>query len=258
MRGTTWITLVLLFALAWIANRAGRVGGVRGAAIEIDSIRCWKSVEDLPRELAVFQTVFWEPLDTESLRKLIRRASKRPDPLVRGKTVLEIGTGSGLVALCCLRAGASHVVATDINPAAIRNARFNAARLGLADRLDLRLVDPESPGAYSVIQDHETFDLIISNPPWEDDRPSSVDQYALYDPGFSLMTSLLGGIRQRLRPGGKAFLAYGCVDAINTLLSEAQRQDLQFHVIDERQIDSLPPVFVPGVLVGIRPGESDN
>ena len=53
-------------------------------------------VDGFPERIAVFQTVFWEPRDTTSLRELIATTD-----LVRGKTVLEIGTGSGLVSLCC-------------------------------------------------------------------------------------------------------------------------------------------------------------
>ena len=45
---------------------------------------------------------------------------------------LEIGTGTGILGILCLQNGADEVVATDINPAAVANARYNAAML--ADR----------------------------------------------------------------------------------------------------------------------------
>ncbi len=47
-----------------------------------------------------------------------------------GERWLELGTGSGLVACAMARAGA-RVTATDLDPAAVRNARLNAAILGL-------------------------------------------------------------------------------------------------------------------------------
>src|SRR6478735_1841062 len=55
-------------------------------------------------------------------------------------SVLEIGTGSGVLSLILLRQGATHVVATDINPAAIDAVRMNAAAAGYQSNVDARLV----------------------------------------------------------------------------------------------------------------------
>ena len=44
-----------------------------------------------------------------------------------GNKVLEVGTGSGLIALHCAKAGAD-VTATDISPLAIKNIRMNALK----------------------------------------------------------------------------------------------------------------------------------
>lgn len=208
----------------------------------------WVSVPELPREIVILDSVFWEPADTDSLRKRIIQAG-----LVRGSRVLEIGTGSGLLSLCCLSAGAELVVATDLNPAAIDNVRENAEQLGCADRLDARLVPRRDPSAWSVIRDEERFDLIISNPPWEDRRPGSVEEFALYDPGFQLLRSLLGGAKQRLRPGGRMWLAYGCRSAIEMVQKTAAELQLGCELLDERRLQDLPELFLPGMLIEIRP-----
>ena len=112
---------------------ATRLDNDAAAPPNVAKIKQWGYIDELPRAIAQFETVFWEPQDTVSLRKLIRDS-----PLVRGKRILEIGTGTGLVTLCCLRAGAAEVVATDINPVAVANARYNAMLLGVEDRLDVR------------------------------------------------------------------------------------------------------------------------
>ena len=214
-----------------------------------DQVKHWHRIEDFPdQQIAQFETVFWEPRDTESLRQLIRDTS-----LVQNKTVLEIGTGTGLISLCCLRAGASRVVATDINPAAIANVRFNVEQLQLDERLELRTVPLDDPGAFSIVGETEQFDLIISNPPWENQRPQSIDQYALYDEDFALMRSLLAGLKEHLAPGGKALLAYGCVDAIKTLCRLAPEYKLQVRQLDDRHLDDLSEVFLPGMLIQVKP-----
>lgn len=47
--------------------------------------------------------------------------------VVRGRRVLDLATGSGLVAIAAARAGAAHVVANDIDPIALAAVELNAA-----------------------------------------------------------------------------------------------------------------------------------
>lgn len=218
---------------------------------DLPRFREWVQVADFPTALARFRTVFWEPEDTPSLRRRIRLSGE-----VAGKRVLEIGTGTGLLALCCLQAGAREVVATDINPAAVENARLNARRLGYEQRLDIRHVTPQNPAAYAVLQPDERFDLIVSNPPWEDDHPHEIADYAFYDPGFELLRSLLAGISPRLNPGGRVWLAYGNVSAIRELQRTGHSLGLSVKLLDDRSLDQLPENFLPGMLVEVTlPGE---
>lgn len=214
---------------------------------EVPGIVRWESVDGLPSDVAIMESVFWEPADTDSLRRVIFT-----DPRLREATVLEIGTGSGLVSLCCLQAGAGKVLATDLNPKAVENARFNAAEMGFADRFEARLVPRRDPEAWSVIEPEATFDLIISNPPWEDSKPTRVEEFALYDPDFQLLKSLVSGARGRLRPNGRMWLAYGCVTAIRRIQEIAADQQLSCTLLDDRSLESLPEVFLPGMLIEIR------
>ena len=63
-----------------------------------------------------------------------------PD-LVQGKRILDIGSGSGLVALSALKAGATSVVANDIDPLAILAIGANAKANALPDRLSFESQD---------------------------------------------------------------------------------------------------------------------
>ena len=137
------------------------------------------------------------------------------------------------------------------NPAAVANARENAQQLHLAGQLEARLVPRRDPTAWTVLAPHEKFDLIISNPPWENRTPVSVQEFALYDPGFALLHSLLSGARDRLRPGGRIWLAYGCVTAIRTIQQIAAEQQLNCELLDQRDLDAVPELFLPGMLIEI-------
>lgn len=247
MRRLTYCRLSILSALPFLAFGCSSATDEQPTEPVVSTTR-HVFADGFPQQLAVFETVFWELRDTTSLRELIQTTD-----LVRGKEVLEIGTGSGLVSLCCLKAGASRVVATDVNPAAVANAMYNARNLELDERFDVRQVSLEESSAFSVIGEAERFDFIISNPPWEDQRPNAIEQYALFDERFELLRSLLADLRSHLKPGGRALLAYGCVEAVRKVKQLAAEFGLKIQILDDRNIDALEPVFLPGMLVEVIP-----
>ena len=63
---------------------------------------------------------------------------------LRGARVLDIGTGSGVLALAAWKLGAGDVVAIDSDPDALDNARDNIARNGAAPSIDIIRDDLES------------------------------------------------------------------------------------------------------------------
>jgi ribosomal protein L11 methyltransferase len=83
-----------------------------------------------------------------STRGVLRELSASP-PV--GSTVLDVGTGSGILAVAAARLGASGVVAIDVDPVAPGVARANAARNGVADRVVTSLTPvPELTGSFDL------------------------------------------------------------------------------------------------------------
>lgn len=130
---------------------------------------------------------------------------------------------------------------------------YNAKRLGVADRVDVRLVAPDDPGAYSPIKPNERFDIVVANPPWENRAPKDLKEHALYDSGFSFLHSILDGLHDHLKPNGRAFLIYGSAEAVRTLVREAAQRGLRARRLDERDPDTLRDVFLPGMAIEVRP-----
>jgi methylase of polypeptide subunit release factors len=146
----------------------------------------------------------------------------------KGKTVLDIGTGSGVLALYAANLGASKVVATDIDPRAIANAKKNADLLGFTSIIENRLVPPEDTSAYSVIGADEKFDTIISVPPWILDFDSKFDTISV-DKG-DLGFSLIKGLNSHLNPQGVAILRYDSLFYHEVLVKYARY--LGYNVVD--------------------------
>ena len=58
-----------------------------------------------------------------------------------GRRVIDVGTGSGVLAIAAAKLGAASVVALDEDPEALRNARENVARNDVAASVDVREAD---------------------------------------------------------------------------------------------------------------------
>jgi ribosomal protein L11 methyltransferase len=92
-----------------------------------------------------------------STRLCMRLMLDLPEPSRRA--VLDVGTGSGLLAIVAAQTGAERVVAIDVDPDALVAARENLELNGMAGRIDLRLADITDAAALAG----ERFALVIAN-----------------------------------------------------------------------------------------------
>jgi release factor glutamine methyltransferase len=88
---------------------------------------------------------------------------------LRGKRVIDVGTGSGILALAAARAGAQSVTAADINPNAALNAAENARANGLGDHVSAVCTD-----LLSALAARPLFDVILSSPPKHAGEPRNL------------------------------------------------------------------------------------
>lgn len=130
--------------------------------------------------------------------------------------LLDLGTGTGCIAISLLREIAdARAVAVDLSQGAIDTAGENAARHGVADRLDLRVgswFDPLRVG--------ERFDLVVSNPPYiaESESADLSVEVRDHDPHLALFGGpdglapyrvIAAGLAGWLKPGGTCLLEIG-------------------------------------------------
>ncbi|MCR5181822.1 MAG: 50S ribosomal protein L11 methyltransferase [Clostridia bacterium] len=73
-----------------------------------------------------------------------------------GMSVLDVGTGSGILAIAAKLLGAGEIKAVDIDPEAVRSARENAMTNGMADKIDI------SPGDLTKGVEFKA-DVVVAN-----------------------------------------------------------------------------------------------
>ena len=84
-----------------------------------------------------------------------------------GERVLDIGTGSGILAIAALKLGAAEAEGVDIDPMCVRTAGENAARNGVADRFKVLVGDlsDKASGQYNIITANIVAAAILSLAP---------------------------------------------------------------------------------------------
>jgi len=113
---------------------------------------------------------------------------------VEGRMVLDLATGSGLVALAALLAGARHATAVDLDPVAAAAARLNAAANGLADRLTVTVGDltAGAPPTVDVVLAGDVCydrDMTAAVLPWLRRARAAGTRVLLGDPGRAYLPS---------------------------------------------------------------------
>lgn len=165
---------------------------------------------------------------------LVEAALARMPDLGAAYRVLDVGTGSGAVALAIAsERPAARITATEISPPALQIARANAEQLQLSERL--RLLEGDLFGAVP----DEQFDLVVSNPPYLGTRDAAElppelahePEVALFggDDGCAVLRRLVAEVGDALVPGG-AFaleLAPGQAECIAGWCSEAGFEQIE-------------------------------
>jgi release factor glutamine methyltransferase len=191
-------------------------------------------------------------LDRLTVREL--RAGRDPKLTGEGLTIVDIGTGSGCIAIALAKElPATEIYATDISSAALAVAQRNATRLGFQPRIAFLKSDLfsafSSSSHQSLVTNHQSpsssplptrhspllFDLVVSNPPYisrketnslpievRDHEPPS----ALFggEEGYELYGLLIPQAALHLKPGGLLVLELGhdSLPAVSPLLETSQ------------------------------------
>jgi release factor glutamine methyltransferase len=162
------------------------------------------------------------------------------EPIGPGSSVLDLCTGSGVLAITAAKLGASRAVAVDVSRRAVAtawlNARLNGVRI-TALRGDL----------FAPVGD-ERFDVIVSNPPYVPGELEAVPSSGLAraweagPDGRLFLDRICAGVSAHLKPGGVVLLVHSVICAEDETLRALAAAGLETAVV-RREPGTLGPLM---------------
>ena len=154
-----------------------------------------------------------------------------------GSRVLDVGTGTGVLALAAARGGATQVVAVDSCTRAVFAARVNA----WLRRSPVRVVRSDLFEAVTG----ESFDVIVANPPYVcSDEPPRTEGH-IWDggpDGRAVLDRVCSAAPPLLAPGGMLLLVQSALCGVEATVERLRSQRLRVAVVARRQ-ESFGPVM---------------
>jgi SAM-dependent methyltransferase len=139
-----------------------------------------------------------------------------------GETVIDVGSGSGVLSFVAARLGAGIVYGTEVNSRAVELASRNAELLGLADRVEFR------QGSLFEPLDDVRAAVIIGDVSGVPDDIAAVSDW--FPGGFSggptgaeVPVAMLEAIQSHLLPGGRLYLPTGSIQDESAVLRAARQ-----------------------------------
>lgn len=155
---------------------------------------------------------------------------------LEGADVLELGTGSGAIAVAAARGGARHVTAVDVSRRALACAWLNARLHGV--RVEVRRGDLVAP-----VGDRR-FDFVVSNPPYlpgpdeQADRLPTRGAARAWEGGGDgrlIIDRICAQIADHLKPGGTVLIMQSSVNGLAQTLDALEAAGLRADVVARRR-----------------------
>jgi len=151
----------------------------------------------------------------------------------KNESVLELGVGCGLIALC-LAKKAKEIIGIDVNPYAIKNARHNAFINGIDN------VHFINGNLYEPVCDMQ-FDLIYANPPYVPTPPDWIEIDIIETAwnagcdGRKILDSILAGTNEHLRVNGRIVLVQSSLADIPKTIENLESNGFETRILAEKK-----------------------
>jgi release factor glutamine methyltransferase len=172
-------------------------------------------IEHFNIRLIIRRNVFWPNDDSIPLLQSIQ--------IKPGNTVLDVGTGCGVVGIFCALKGAGAVTGLDWNLDAVANAKENVTFNGVGG-----IVKIEKSDMFNAVRAHEGYDLIVANLPMMNVHAHDVVESSIWDSDLHANRAFLSGVGEFIKPGGRVYMTQGDFAAIDEVKSLAKEHGWRF------------------------------
>lgn len=151
-----------------------------------------------------------------------------------GKTVLDMGTGSGILAYTVLQKGAGAVTAVDVNPAALENAEENLR----AHEVDMDKVTFMKSDMFDAVDGRS--DIIMFNPPYIPSREElgTMEERAWQggEDGRETIDQFLNQFSDYISDDGIVILLQSSLNGLDETQERFEEQGWEAEVVDDEKV----------------------
>lgn len=172
------------------------------------------------KKIIVYKNVY-QPSITSS-RFIIKYVKKNAAKVDKA---LDLGTGCGIIAIS-LAEKARKIIATDINPVAVKCAMENVKRNRLDSKIEVRL------GSLFEPVKNEKFDIITTNIPIFPKRPKNLREYAWCGgEDYIIVKKFMKDVGSHLNPKGKIYFGISSFLPLDVVNKECKKNKLEIEEI---------------------------
>ena len=154
-------------------------------------------------------------------------------PLTKNKKFLEIGCGAGVISCLASINGALYVVATDINPEAIKNTQLNAK----FHSLDIAVREGD---LFDPLPNNELFDVIFWNHPFfytdEKNFVNDMISVSVCDEKYKSLIKFFQEGKNYLSKNGQLILGSSNIARVNLIKEIARKNSSKLVLLEKKEV----------------------
>jgi len=181
-------------------------------------------VEYLGKKFVVYPNVFWPHEDSKAIVKNYK--------INLDDDVLDLCTGSGVIAIFSAIKGAKKVLAIDISPNAVKSAKENVRNNKLDSIVEVRQSD-----MFSAVKPEEKFDVVTMNPPFTSHPASDYAERTVWDDNLNVQNKFFEQVHNHLKKNGRVYISQAKFGAVEEMKQKAEEAGFKVKLIGENKVD---------------------
>jgi release factor glutamine methyltransferase len=180
-------------------------------------------------KIVALPNVYAGGLDSELMCEVI--------DIPKGSKVLDVCTGTGVIAIAAAQLGASKVVAIDLNPEAVKNAIINR------DALGLKQIDIREGSLFEPVK-NELFDVIIINPPYINHAAADKTEICFWDADNAVTRQFFAQYQSHIMPNSSVYIGWADFADTRLIHELATQQNAILTLVGKKSTPSGQETFL--------------